>query len=133
MKKSGIHKEKSRTYLDMARVLKNLLREYYSCGHTAALGIPSAYWFAEKLGMDYQCFEDLIFKQTGLSAQDLIASELARSARLKLFDTSRSIAFTACELGFKTTNHFERFFKQQTGFTPFRYREIITKNFTGCR
>ncbi|MHC0443741.1 helix-turn-helix domain-containing protein, partial [Flavobacterium sp. 3-210] len=57
----------------------------------------------------------------------------ARRARLKLFDTSRSIAFTASELGFKSTSGFERFFKRQTGFTPFKYREIIKKNFTGRR
>lgn len=124
-----MHTQKSCTDLDMARVLKNLLRDYYSCDHTVPLGIPSAYWFADKLVMDHQYFEDLIFKQTGLSAEDLIASELSWTAREKLFDISKSIAFTTSELGFKTTSHFERFFKWQTGFTPFRYREIIKKNF----
>ena len=117
----------------MAPVLKNLIRDYYSCGHTALPGIPPACLFAEKLGMELEYFEDLIFNQTGLSARDLISSEISWTARLKLFDTSRSIAFTASELGFKSTGHFERFFRRQTGFTPFKYREIIKKNFTGRR
>lgn len=124
-----MHTQKIQTDLDMARVLNKLLREYYSCEHAAPLGIPSACFFADKLGMDHQYFEDLIFKQTGLSAEDCISLELAWIARLKLFNTSKSIAFTASELGFKTTRHFERFFKRQTGFTPFSYREIIIKNF----
>ncbi|WP_125721061.1 helix-turn-helix domain-containing protein [Flavobacterium ustbae] len=128
-----MHRDKSQTDLDMARVLKNLIRDYYSCGHNAAPGIPSACCLAEKLGMDLEYLEELIFNQTGLSAEYLIYSELSWIARLKLFDTSRSIAFTASELGFKNTSHFERFFRQQTGFTPYRYRETIKMNFTGRR
>ncbi|MBE8726395.1 helix-turn-helix domain-containing protein [Flavobacterium hungaricum] len=126
-----MHIEKRETGLNMTQTLKNLIREYYSCEDTARRGIPTVCYFAEKLGMGYEYFENQVFKQTGLSAEDFISSQLAETAKLKLFDTSRSIAFTACELGFKNTNKFARFFKQKTGFTPFRYREIITKKFTG--
>lgn len=102
-----------------------LLEEYFSSDKPHTIGIPSVSYFAKQLHFSANYFGDLVRKESGRSAQELIHSKLMQAAKDKFFDTSKSVSEIAYELGFKYPQHFTRFFKQQEGCTPMEYRSYL--------
>lgn len=100
---------------------ENELRNYYSSGK-AADGIPSVAYFAQKANLSTGYFGDLIKRETGSTAQDLITRHIIEQAKKRLCNTSDDISIIAYDLGFQYPQHFTRMFKKQTGHTPREYR-----------
>ena len=85
-------------------------------------GLPSVAYFANALHLSANYFGDLIKKETGKTAQELIQLKLVEVAKARIFDKQNSLSEVAYSLGFRYPAHFTRFFKQQTGYAPKAYR-----------
>ncbi|PST83654.1 AraC family transcriptional regulator [Pedobacter yulinensis] len=101
-----------------------LLNDYLHSGQAKELGLPSVAYCAEKLNLSANYFGDLIKKETGQSAHEHIQSKLIDAAKLRIFDSAKSLSEIAYELGFKYPQHFTRLFKQRVGQTPQEYRQL---------
>lgn len=86
-------------------------------------GLPSVGYFASKFNLSPNYFGDLIRKETGKSAQELIQDKLIKIAKDKIFDTTKSVKEIAFELGFKYPQHFSRVFKKSVGVSPLEFRD----------
>lgn len=103
---------------------ENLLNEYFKSGKAQDLGLPNVTYCAEELHLSPNYFGDLIKKETGSTALDYIQSKLIEEAKIKIFDSAKSINNISDELGFKYQQHFSRLFKLKTGMTPNEYRRL---------
>jgi AraC-like DNA-binding protein len=101
---------------------EGLLNDYFHSDKPQTRGLPSVGYCAKQLNLSPKYFADLIKKETGKSAQEYIQLKTIDAAKVKIFDTSKSVKEVAYELGFKYPSHFTRFFKQQVGLTPNEYR-----------
>lgn len=97
------------------------LKDYYASGK-AVDGIPSVAYFADIVNLTPGYFGDMIKKETGKTAQELISLRVIEEAKKKLTETSDDVSIIAYDLGFQYPQHFTRMFKKQTGKTPKEYR-----------
>ena len=109
---------------DILARFEELLNEYFKSGKAQISGLPSVAYCAEKLYLSPNYFGDLIKKETGNTALDLIQSRLIEEAKVKIFEANTSLGEIAYQLGFKYQQHFTRLFKQKTGVTPNEYRNL---------
>ena len=101
-----------------------LLKDYLESDKPALQGLPSVSHFAEQLNLSPNYFGDLVKKETGKTAQEMIQQQLIEVAKERVFDNSKSISEIAYELGFKYPQHFTRLFKSKTGVTPNDFRQL---------
>ncbi len=109
---------------DVLTRFENLLSDYFQSNKAQELGLPSVTWCAEQLHLSPNYFGDLIKKETGNTALDYIQSRLIEEAKLRMFDSGKSISEISYQLGFKYQQHFTRLFKQKVGITPNEYRNL---------
>ncbi len=103
----------------------DLLSGYFASEKPVDLGLPSVSWCAEMLNLSTNYFGDLIKREAGISAQELIQKRIIEVAKSRIFDSDKTIAEIAYELGFKYPQHFTRAFKQQVGRSPLAYRSSL--------
>jgi len=101
---------------------EELLNNYFSSDKPQTIGLPSVQFCADELHLSANYFGDLVKKETGKSAQEYIQAKVIDAAKEMIFDSQKSIAEIAYELGFRYPQHFTRLFKQKTGVTPNEYR-----------
>lgn len=101
---------------------ETLLNDFYSSEKSQSIGLPSVAYCARELNLSANYFGDLVKKETGKSAHELIQLKLINVAKEKIFDANKSVSEIAYELGFKYPQHFTRVFKQHVGLTPVEYR-----------
>ena len=107
-------------------ILKKFEKElngYFDSEKPYSLGLPTVSFFADQLNLSANYFGDLVKKETGMSAQELIQAKLIEIAKDKIFDSEKSVKEVAFELGFKYPQHFTRMFKKEVGTTPQDYRQ----------
>ncbi len=112
---------------------ESLMNEYFNSAKPQEKGVPTVSYFAEQLHLSSNYFGDLVKKETGKSAQEYIHSKLVDAAKEKIFDPAKSVSEVAYELGFKYPQHFTRFFKQQVGSTPNKYRDSLKLSLHLCQ
>ena len=103
---------------------ENLLNNYFDSVESNINGLPSVAFCAEKLNLSSNYFGDLIKKSTGKTAQEYIHNKIIEVAKMKLYESNKSVNQIANELGFKYPQHFTRFFKQQVGSTPKEFMNL---------
>jgi len=103
---------------------EDLLNGYFSSDKPISIGLPSVGYCANELHLSANYFGDLIKKETGKSAQEIIQNKIIEVAKNKIFDRDKTINEIAFELGFKYSQHFIRLFKQRVGYTPNEYRSL---------
>ena len=111
-----------------SEVLKNFerhLKEYFKVGQNTS-GLPDVAYFAEKSHLTPGYFSDLIKKETGSTAKDLITLHIIAEAKHRLATDNSDISEIAYALGFEYPAHFTRMFKRVTGQTPSQYRSALT-------
>lgn len=101
---------------------EQLMNDYFQSDKPQTIGLPSVAWCAEELNLSPNYFGDLIKKETGKTAQDYLQAKVIDVAKQKIFDSDKTVAEIAYELGFKYPQHFSRFFKEQVGQSPNQYR-----------
>ena len=78
---------------------------------------------AEYLGCHPSHLSRVIRKEKGVGFQDMINDEKIERAKHLLMATTISVAEIAELVGYNNTQNFIRFFKNQTGITPAKYRK----------
>ena len=66
----------------------------------------------------------MLKKETGRSAKDHINDFIVGKAKNLLLSTEESVSEIAYKLGFNYPHYFSRLFKNKTGVTPQKYREL---------
>lgn len=102
---------------------ENILRQFMQHLHDPSKPYLNVNQYAGLFNITPKYFSCVCKRLTGRTASQLISDEIVRSAQITLRDSSKSIKQIAAILGFKNQSHFGRFFRQQTGVSPQRYRE----------
>ena len=98
------------------------LKQYLESGRTKE-GLPTVNYFADLANLSPGYFGDIIKKETGLTAQEIIARHLVDRAKRRLTESTDDISIVAYESGFQHPQHFSRMFKRITGLSPTQFRE----------
>ncbi|OOG74925.1 AraC family transcriptional regulator [Algoriphagus sp. A40] len=107
---------------DILTKFESLLKEYFQSELPQDNGIPTVAWCADKLNLSSNYFGDLVKRETGISALEVLQAKVIDLAKEKIFDRSKSISEIAYEMGYKYPQHFTRLFKQRVGMSPQEYR-----------
>jgi AraC-like DNA-binding protein len=100
------------------------LNDYFESEKPNQIGLPSVAACASEMNLSSNYFGDLIKKSTGKTAQEYIHNKIIEVAKIKLYESNKSVNQIANELGFKYPQHFTRFFKQQVGSTPKEFMNL---------
>ena len=101
-----------------------LLDDYFPSDKPQTDGLPSVKYFADKVFLSPNYFGDLIKKETGKSAQEYIQTRMIDLAKEMIAGTEKTVSQIAYELGFQYSQHFNRIFKKNVGYTPGEYRKL---------
>ena len=101
-----------------------LLDDYFQSDKPQTDGLPSVKYFADKVFLSPKYFGDLIKKETGKSAQEYIQTRMIDLAKEMIAGTEKTVSQIAYELGFQYSQHFNRIFKKNVGYTPGEYRKL---------
>ena len=104
------------------------LNAYFTSEKPYSLGLPSVAYFADQFHLSSNYFGNLLKKETGNTAQEIIQNHLIKIAKEKMFTPKKSIKEIAFELGFKYPQHFSRVFKKIVGLTPLEFRDSTIEN-----
>ena len=108
---------------DVLTRFEALLDDYFAGDKPKQEGLPSVKYFADKICLSPNYFGDLIKKETGMSAQEYIQNKIIDLAKSMLLGSEKTISEISYDLGFQYSQHFNRVFKKNTGFTPSAYRK----------
>jgi AraC family transcriptional activator of pobA len=86
---------------------ETLLNQYFESDKPQTGGLPSVAWSASELNLSPNYFGDLIKKETGKSAQEYIQSKVIDVAKVRIFDTDKSISELAYGLALSIPNTFQ--------------------------
>lgn len=100
---------------------RKALGSYYAEGRGKD-GIPSVNHFASEMNLSPGYFGDLIKKETGKTAQELISLHIIEEAKLRLSSSRDDVSIIAYDLGFQYPQHFSRMFKRLSGMSPSQFR-----------
>ena len=109
---------------DIVARFEKHLKEYYSDGNHSD-ELPSVAYFAEKVNLTPGYFGDLVKKETGTTAKDIITQHMVALAKHRLATSDDDINIIAYDLGFQYPAHFTRLFKRVTGQSPTAYRSSV--------
>ena len=101
-----------------------LLDDYFQSDKPQTDGLPSVKYFADKVFLSPNYFGDLIKKETGKSAQEYIQTRMIDLAKEMIAGTEKTVSQIAYDLGFQYSQHFNRIFKKNVGYTPGEYRKL---------
>ena len=107
---------------DILTGFETLLKQYLKSGR-AKEGLPTVNYFAEAANLTPGYFGDMIKKETGMTAQDIISRHIVEHAKWRLAESNDDVSIVAYELGFQHPQHFSRMFKRVTGISPSQFRE----------
>lgn len=103
---------------------EEMIDEYFQGEQLQQEGLPTVKYFADKICLSPNYFGDLIKKETGKTAQEIIQNKIINQAKEWIVSTDKTVSQIAYELGFQYSQHFNRLFKKNTGFTPNEYRKM---------
>jgi len=109
---------------DIIKKFEIELKDYYTAGKGSE-GTPTVNYFASRLNLTPGYFGDLVKKETGKTAQELISLHIIDLAKQRLSASDDDISMVAYDLGFQYPQHFTRMFKRITGKTPTQFRTTI--------
>ena len=110
--------------IDLISKFEDLLDKYFDSRSPHSIGLPTVSYFAGQLNLSPNYFGDLIKKETGQSAKELLHKKTIAVAKNLIQDGDKSIKEVAFILGFRNPQHFTRLFKQRVGQTPKAYKEL---------
>lgn len=106
---------------DILSRFESLLKNYLESGQSKE-GLPTVNYFAEVVNLTPGYFGDMIKKETGLTAQEIITRHIIERAKQRLTGSTDDISVIAYELGFQHPQHFSRMFKRVAGASPTQFR-----------
>jgi len=109
---------------DIVSQFENLLDDYFESDRVLESGLPSVKYCGQQLSLSSSYLSDLLKKETGRSAQQLIQEAIVERAKNRLLGSSDKVSQIAYQLGFAYPQHFSKLFKSNTGMSPAEYRRI---------
>ncbi|KAF9658491.1 helix-turn-helix domain-containing protein [Tenacibaculum sp. ZH5_bin.1] len=109
---------------DIVSQFNTILKDYYGNGNFSNKGIPPIEYFSEKINLSTNYLSDLLKKETGFSAKEHINNFIIDKAKTLLLSDTTTINEIAYTLGFNYPHYFSRLFKNKTGLTPHKYRQL---------
>ena len=107
---------------DILGRFESSLKQYLESDRTKE-GLPTVNYFAEEAHLTAGYFGDMIKKETGVTAQEIISRHIVERAKRRLTESTDDVSIVAYELGFQHPQHFSRMFKRITGISPTQFRE----------
>lgn len=104
--------------------VQTLLKHYVKTESLKEQGLPTVKFLAERVHLSASYLSDLLKKETGMNAQELIHYYLIDEAKNILLNSNQSVSEIAYSLGFEYPQYFSKLFKQKTGRTPVEYRVL---------
>lgn len=112
---------------DVVAQFEKDLKEVYSPNGTTDV-MPSVAYFADRVNLSPGYFGELIKKETGTTAKEIITNHVISVAKHRLTVTNNDINEIAYGLGFEYPAHFTRLFKRVTGQSPTLFRRLMEQN-----
>lgn len=109
---------------DSIERFKRKLDEHLEYASEHQTGLPTVNQLAAEMNMSANYMSDLLRKETGKSAQELIHQQLIEKAKYLLLNSDDSVATIAYQLGFEYPQYFSRIFKKKTSLTPQEFRKL---------
>jgi AraC-like DNA-binding protein len=109
---------------DILTKVEELLTEYFQSPNLNDKRLPTVKYLADKVFLSSNYLSDLLKKETGMNAQDLIHYYLIEEAKHLLLSSNKSVSELSFSLGFEYPQYFSRLFKSKTGMTPLEYRNM---------
>lgn len=109
---------------DFLAKVEEILQVYFRSTALSEKGLPTVKYLAEHVHLSPNYLSDLLKKETGMNAQDLIHYYLIEEAKSLLSSSTLSISELAFSLGFEYPQYFSRLFKSKTGMTPLEFRNL---------
>jgi AraC family transcriptional activator of pobA len=100
----------------LLKKFRELIEEQYTEVHDVAA-------YADQLNISAGYLGEVIKRQSGKNAIELIHERVALEAQRLLFHTDLSIKEISWQLGFEDASYFNRFFKRLIAETPMQYRK----------
>lgn len=104
--------------------VEKLLKSFFRSEKGRESGLPTVKYLADQVHLSASYLSDLLKKETGMNAQDLIHYYVMEEAKSILLNTDKSVGEIAYALGFEYPQYFSKLFKQKTGQTPVEYRSL---------
>ncbi len=101
---------------------EKLLNDYYLSDRPLSIGIPSVQYCGQELGLSPYYMSDLLKRETGKNALELIHLFLVEKAQILMSESELSITQISYELGFEYPQHFSKLFKSKVGMSPREFR-----------
>ncbi|WP_461450446.1 helix-turn-helix domain-containing protein [Mucilaginibacter sp.] len=101
-----------------------LLSAYFSNGGLSK-GLPTVNYMAEQLNLSSRYLSDLLKKETGKTALELIHIYLISEAKNLLMVADQSVSEIAYTLGFENLPYFSRLFKKEVGISPNQFKKQL--------
>ena len=108
----------------IARNIELLIDDYFQSDKPQTEGLPSVKYFADKVFLSSNYFGDLVKKETGKTAQEYIQNKIIDLAKEMIIGSGKTVSQIAYELGYQYSQHFNRVFKKNVGYTPSEYRHL---------
>lgn len=102
--------------------IENTLKAYFANKEINEL--PSVKNLAAQVHLSPGYLSDVLKKETGRNAQDLIHYYLIEEAKTRLLKSDLNINEIAYAMGFEYPQYFNKLFKLKTGKTPVEYRNL---------
>lgn len=115
---------RSQTNKSIVNQINDLLSDYFSEAKVKDLGLPTVKFLADNVNLSASYLSDLLKKETGKNAQEMIHFYLINEAKTLLMNSDKNVSEIAFELGFEYPQYFNKLFKQKTGLTPIEYRNL---------
>lgn len=111
------------TNSDVVVRFENNLQNYFISNKAKNGGVPTVAYFAKEAGLTAGYFGDLVKRELGITAQEIITNHVMNLAKQRLIDSNDDVAIIAYDLGFKYPQHFTRLFKNTVGKSPTQFRK----------
>lgn len=109
---------------DILMKFEALIDDYFQSDKPQTEGLPSVKYFADKVFLSSNYFGDLVKKETGKTAQEYIQNKIIDLAKEMIIGSEKTVSQIAYELGYQYSQHFNRVFKKNVGYTPSEYRHL---------
>lgn len=109
---------------DYQSKFEKYLKQYFDDDQHIESGIPSLDECGKAMNMSGKYLSDLLKKETGKSFIEHVHLHIINKAKINLLNSNKPVGQIAYSLGFKYPQHFSKFFKSKTGFSPNHFRAV---------